>query len=92
MTTFKRRTPEEFAKRLRRLSISQDRAEELLQQQQRAFLAAHQAELKGAMLVGTLLQQRHPGTFATHVYRRLSDLQRPPTEGLLKLLRLLGEA
>ena len=48
--------------------------------------------LKGAMIVGMLYQQRHPGTFATDVYRRLSDPQQHPSAGLLKLLRLLGEA
>lgn len=47
--------------------------------------------LKGAMRVGMLLQRRHPGTFATDVYQRLGDPQRPPSPGLLKLLRLLGK-
>jgi len=90
--TFKRRTPEQFREQLRRLSISQDLAEELLIAQQQTQRAARQAELKGAMILGTLYQRRHPGTFATHVYRRLSDPKRPPSAGLLKLLRLLGEA
>lgn len=48
--------------------------------------------LKGAMIVGMLYQQRHPGTFATYVYQHLSDPKKTPSEGLLKLLRLLGEA
>ena len=90
--TLKRRPPEEFREHLRRLSLSLDRAEELLEQQKRAVIAARQAELKGAMILGTLYQRKHPGTFTAHVYQRLSDPQRPPTEGLLKLLRLLGEA
>ena len=92
MATFKQRTPEQFREHLRRLSLSLDRAEELLQQQKRAVLEAHRAELKGAMIVGTLYQRKHPGTFATYVYQRLSDPQQHPSAGLLKLLRLLGEA
>jgi len=90
--TFKRRTPEEFHEHLRRLSLSQDRAEELLEEQKHAVIAARQAELKGAMILGTLYQRKHPGTFATDVYRRLSEPQLLPSAGLLKLLRLLGEA
>jgi len=90
--TFKRRPPEEFREHLRRLSLCLDRAEELLEQQKRAVIADRQAELKGAMIVGTLYQRKHPGTFVNDVYQRLSDPQRPPSAGLLKLLRLLGEA
>jgi len=90
--TFKRRTPEQFAEHLRRLSLSQDRAEELLEQQKRAVIAARKAELKGAMILGTLYQRKHPGTFATDVYRRMSDPQQHPSAELLRLLRLLGEA
>lgn len=89
---FKRRTPEQFREQLRRSSISQDIAEELLLAQQKTQHAARQAELKGAMILGTLYQRRHPGTFATHVYQRLNDTLPPPSAGLLKLLRHLGEA
>ena len=89
--SFKRRTPEQFKEQLRQLSLAHDRAEELRQEQQRRQLAAHQAELKGAMLMGMLYQQRHPGTAALSVYQRLSNPQQPPSRGLLKLLRLLGE-
>lgn len=88
---FKRRTPEQFQEQLRQLALAHDRAEELRQEQQRTQLAAQQSELRGAMIMGMLYQQRHPGTAALSVYQRLSDNQRPPTRGLLKLLRLLGE-
>lgn len=88
---FKRRTPEQFKEQLRQLSMAHDSGEELRQEQQRTQLAARQAELKGAMIMGMLYQQRHPGTAALSVYQRLSDNQRPPSTGLLKLLRLLGE-
>lgn len=88
---FQRRTSEQFKKQLRQLSLAHDRAEELRQEQQRTQLAARQAELKGAMIMGMLYQQRHPGTAALSVYQRLSSNQRPPSRGLLKFLRLLGE-
>lgn len=88
---FKRRTPEEFKEQLRQLSMAHDHAEELRQEQHQTQLAARQAELKGAMVMGMLYQQRHPGTIARSVYQRLSDPQQPPSKGLLKCLRLLGE-
>lgn len=88
---FKRRTPEQFKEQLRQRSIAHDHAEELLLEQQRTQLADRQAELKGAMIMGMLYQQRHPGSAALSVYQRLSDNQQPPSRGLLKLLRLLGE-
>lgn len=91
MPTFKRRPPQEFREQLRQLSISQDRAEELRLKQLRAQLAARQAELKGAMIMGMLYRQKHPGTIALSVYQRLSDHQQPPTAKLLECLRLLGE-
>ncbi|MFG0858858.1 hypothetical protein [Pseudomonas sp. CJQ_13] len=88
---FKRRTPEQFQEQLRQLALAHDRAEELRQEQQRTQLAAQQAELRGAMIMGMLYQQRNPGTIARSVYQRLSDPQQPPSKGLLKCLQLLGE-
>jgi hypothetical protein len=88
---FKRRTPEQFQEQLRQLAMAHDRAEELRQEQQRTQLAARQAELRGAMIIGMLYQQRHPGTAARSIYQRLSNKQQPPSRGLLQLLRLLGE-
>lgn len=91
MATFKRRTREQFAEDLRKRSISNNRAEELLQAQRLAQIAARNAELKGAMIVGMLHGQPHPGTFSTGVYEMLSDPGRQPTENLMRFLRLLGE-
>ncbi|WEA23715.1 hypothetical protein [Pseudomonas juntendi] len=89
---FKRRTPEQFQEQLRQLALAHDCAEELRQEQQRTQLAAQQAELRGAMIMGMLYQQRNPGTAALSVYQRLSDPQQSPSKGLLRFLRLLGEA
>lgn len=88
---FKRRTAEQFQEQLRQLALAHDRAEELRQEQQRTQLTAQQAQLRGAMIMGMLYQQRHPGTAAMSVYQRLSDPQRPPSAKLLRFLRLLGE-
>lgn len=92
MPTFKRRTPEQIREHFRRageLAEANALAEQQHQAQRQADLAAM---LRGAMVVGGLYAQETPGTFATDVYQRLSDPQRPPTEPLLKLLRHLGEA
>lgn len=91
MARFKRRTPEQFAEDLRQRSISNDRVHESLQAQRLAQIAARQAELKGAMIMGMLHAQPHPGTFSTGVYEMLSDPGRQPTESLMRFLRLLGE-
>ena len=61
--TFKRKSAQELIR-----PISDD-GDELIEQQQRAALAARKAELKGAMIVGGLYAQKSPGTFATEAYK-----------------------
>lgn len=91
MAKFKRRTAEQHREHLRQLLISNDRAYELLQAQRLAQIAERQAELKGAMVMGMLHAQPHPGTFSTGVYEMLSDPGRQPPESFMRFLRLLGE-
>lgn len=66
---FKRHSTEHLREQLRLLSLANDKAEELRQEQQRTQLAAQQTELRGAMIMGMLYQQRHPGTAALSVYQ-----------------------
>ena len=84
--TFKRKSAQEL---IGPIKDDLDPTDQAFWAQQRA---ARQAELRGAVVVGRLLERPHPGTLAVEVYERLSDPQRPPTEALLKLLRHLGEA
>lgn len=91
MAAFKRRTAEQHREHLRQLSISNDRAHELLQAQRLAQIAARNAELKGAMVMGMLHAQPCPGTFSTGVYEMLSDSAQQPPESFMRFLRLLCE-
>ena len=91
MPMFKRRTPEQLGGQLRKQFIRLDREDELLQAQRLAQITSRKAQLKGAMVIGLLHGQPHPGTFSTGVYKMLSDPGQQPTESFMRCLRLLGE-